>query len=85
VTYSIGSTWCEVVRALGDIMKVGREVLRCEVCRYRVDEETDPGAENFVSLLLREAALVFVTSRTAVIVSIITCKWIRNGAAGKDN
>jgi hypothetical protein len=85
VTYSIGSTWCEVVGALGEVMKVRREVLRCEVCRDRVDEETDPGAEDFVSLVLREAALVFVTSRTAVIVSTITCKWIRNGVAGKDN
>jgi hypothetical protein len=85
VTYSIGSTWCDVVGALGEVMDVGGEVLRCEVCRDSVDEETDPGPEDCVSLLLREAALVFVTAITAVIISIITCKWIREDVAGKDN
>ena len=67
-THNIAFTWGDAVQAFGEVMKVGCEVLDGKVGRNGVDEEVDPGAEDLVAPLLRQAAAII--SILAVVVSI---------------
>jgi hypothetical protein len=71
MTHGIAFARGDAVQAFGEVMEVGCEVLGGKVGWNGANEEVDPGAEDLVALLLRQA--VAITTIPAVVVSV-TCK-----------